>query len=108
MNINFICSIFDLFQIIRKFAWMKLRNSKKLNKNIRISVTVIFFIILHDGKFLGIPTCNTPEVCDRYYPFIYVFDIKRKDIFTKTSLEKLIIKNRVNIFKLFDSHSKLI
>ena len=56
--------------------------------------------MLPNGKLLGRPTCNTPEVCDRYFPFIYVFEIKRKDIFTRTSLEKLILKNRDNIIIL--------
>ena len=83
---------------------MKLRKSKKLNKNTRFSVAVKFYINLPEGKLLGIPICNNPQLCDRYLPFIYTFKVKRKDVYTRTSLEKLNLKSWDGIIKLFNDH----
>ena len=104
MNVNIKTNLLNSFQLIRKFAWMNLRKSNKLSKNAKFSVIMLFFIVSENENLLGIPACYHPEICNIYIPFIYTFEIKSKDIFTRNSLDRLISKNRDNIVKTINNH----
>ena len=77
---NICLNVNKLFITLNKISWLKLKRKNGLRMNSKILITINFLILTHKDDFNKIP-------------FVYTFDIKRKDALSKSNLEKLFHKH---------------
>ena len=92
-----ILTVKRFFHNLRSLCWSQLRDNKRLKYKARIYVGVSFFILDKNDTKIGRNIDNIE------YPFVYVFDINKKEIFVKNSLDVLIKKHLSRFSKyIFD------
>ena len=84
---NTIYTASQLFLIVKKTAWLELRDSKKdLKRSSRVYITVEFFSLTPSDVKFGIDQSSD-------IPMVYTFDLKKKEAVNKNSHTILIAKH---------------